>query len=453
MSTKNTQPSNRFWQPDFPHSPKSWPFFYGWVIVVVGTLGILCSIPGQTMGVSVFTDVLIRELGLTRMQLSIAYLAGTTMSGFLLPFGGRAFDNYGSRKTAFVVSLLLGGVLIFFSYSDYVTGAAQSLLGGSSWLIAFVIILLGFFALRFTAQGMITMASQAMIGKWFHERRGLIMAVSGVFVSVSFSMTPLVFNWMIDQYTWRGAWMAMAGILIFGLSLVCYIFYRDNPEECGLEMDGPLKGTGAKTVHPDNVIVRDFTRNQAIQTVGFWAFASAFIWWALFGTGYTFHVVAISEELGMEKSALLYLFFPASIASMVANFLIGYISDYIRIKYVLMAMCVGMLLVPSGLLIMPSSLGTGLFIVGMGITNGAFANLSGNIWPRFFGRTHLGAIHGFNASVTVIGSGIGPALFTVFKDYSAGFKGMFWMGLTVPFLVLLLSFFADNPQRKLAESD
>lgn len=446
------KPEGRFWQPNFPHAPDRWPFFYGWVIVIVGTLGILCSIPGQTMGVSVFTDVLIEKLGLTRMQLSIAYLAGTTMSGFLLPKGGRAFDLYGSRRTAFVVSLLLGGVLIFFSYSDYVTAGVQRLFGSSNWVIAFAIILLGFFALRFTAQGMITMASQAMIGKWFHERRGLIMAISGVFVSVAFSMTPLVFNWMIEQFTWRGAWMVMAGILIFGLSSVCYIFYRDNPEECGLEMDGPLKGTGAKTMHPDNVIVRDFTRNEAIRTVGFWAFASAFIWWALFGTGYTFHVVAISGELGMEKSTLLYLFFPASIASMIANFLIGYISDHIRIKYVLMAMCLGMLLVPAGLLLMPETLGFGLFIVGMGITNGAFANLSGNIWPRFFGRTHLGAIHGFNASVTVIGSGIGPALFTTFKDYGTGFNGMFWMGLTVPFLVLLLSFFADNPQRKLAEN-
>ena len=155
----------------------------------------------------------------------------------------------------------------------------------------------------------------------------------------------------------------------------------------------------------------------------------------------------------MDKSTLLYLFFPASIASMVANFAIGYISDYIRIKYVLMAMCLGMILVPTGLLFMPMTIGFVFFIVGMGITNGAFANLSGNIWPRFFGRTHLGSIHGFNASVTVIGSGIGPALFTAFKDYGMGFIGMFWMGLAFPFLVLSLSFFADNPQRKLAQED
>ena len=277
------------------------------------------------------------------------------------------------------------------------------------------------------------------------------MAISSVFVSVAFSMTPLVFSWIIESYGWRGAWQLMAALLVLGLGPVCYLFYRDNPEECGLEMDGPLKGTGAKKSHPDNVIVRDFTRGEAVRTIGFWAFASAFIWWALFGTGYTFHVVAISEELGMEKATLLYLFFPASIASMAANFFIGYVSDYIRIKYVLMAMCVGMLMVPIGLLVMPAKLGFVFFVLGMGITNGSFANLSGNIWPRFFGRTHLGAIHGLNASVTVLGSGVGPALFTVFKDYCSGFNGMFWMGLVVPFGILALSFFADNPQRKLAD--
>jgi sugar phosphate permease len=275
------------------------------------------------------------------------------------------------------------------------------------------------------------------------------MSISGIFVSVAFSMTPLVFSWMIDRYGWRGAWWIMAAFLIGCLSIVCYIFFRDNPEECGLEMDGPLKGTGAKHHHPDTVIVRDFTRAEALRTIGFWAFASAFTWWALFGTGYTFHVVAISQEIGMTAKSLLYLFFPASIVSVISNFTIGYLSDYIRIKYVLMAMCLGMFLAPLGLLLLPMKLGFALVILGLGITGGAFGNLSGNIWPRFFGRTHLGAIHGLNASITVIGSGVGPVLFTVFKDYGPGFQGMFWMGLVVPFAILFMSFFADNPQRKM----
>jgi sugar phosphate permease len=401
------------------------------------------------MGIGVFTDILIERLGLNRMQISIAFLIGTSMSGFLLPFGGRAFDKFGSRKAAVLVCFVLGLVLIYFSYSDYVAAYAEGVFGTTHWAVAFFVILMGFFALRFTAQGMLVMASQAMMGKWFHERRGLIMAISGIFVSIAFSITPVVFNWMIDEYGWRGALLAMAGTLIFGLTVLSYLLFRDNPEECGLEMDGPLKGTGAKHRHPDNVIVRDFTREEALRTMGFWAFASAFAWWALFGTGYVFHVLAISVEIGMAKTTLLYLFIPSAIAGAAANLIIGYLSDYIRIKYVLMAMCLGMVLVPLGLLLLPMKLGVVFFVLGMGITNGAFANLSGNIWPRFFGRTHLGAIHGLNASIAVIGSGVGPALFTVFKDYSVGFQSMFWMGLIVPFGIFFLSFFADNPQRKL----
>ena len=46
----------RVFEPDFPFAPSRLPFFYGWLVLVVATLAILVSIPGQTMGVSVFTE-------------------------------------------------------------------------------------------------------------------------------------------------------------------------------------------------------------------------------------------------------------------------------------------------------------------------------------------------------------------------------------------------------------
>jgi hypothetical protein len=53
---------SRLWSPNFPFAPAKSPFFYGWVIVAAGTLGVVFSIPGQTMGFTVFSDILIREL-------------------------------------------------------------------------------------------------------------------------------------------------------------------------------------------------------------------------------------------------------------------------------------------------------------------------------------------------------------------------------------------------------
>ncbi|MFO8000995.1 MAG: MFS transporter, partial [Marinilabilia sp.] len=53
--------------------PSKWPFFYGYTIAVVGTIGIWASVPGQTIGVSAFTDPVKDALGLTRDQFSAAY--------------------------------------------------------------------------------------------------------------------------------------------------------------------------------------------------------------------------------------------------------------------------------------------------------------------------------------------------------------------------------------------
>ena len=56
---QNKCESGGFWRPDYPFSPARLPFFYGWVVVVATTLGLIASIPGQTMGFSVFADILI----------------------------------------------------------------------------------------------------------------------------------------------------------------------------------------------------------------------------------------------------------------------------------------------------------------------------------------------------------------------------------------------------------
>ncbi len=75
--------------PQWPFNPRNSPVFYGWVIWAFSTIGFLCSIPGQTMGMAVFTDAFIEGLGLSRTQLSMAYLVGTIGSSIFLTAAGR----------------------------------------------------------------------------------------------------------------------------------------------------------------------------------------------------------------------------------------------------------------------------------------------------------------------------------------------------------------------------
>ena len=102
-------------KPNFPFIPSRFPVFYGWVIVFFTTLGIISSIPGQTVGVGVHTDFLIQSSHLSRMQISMAYMAGTILSSLLLPLAGRYYDLLGARIMIVFAGIGLGISLLLFS--------------------------------------------------------------------------------------------------------------------------------------------------------------------------------------------------------------------------------------------------------------------------------------------------------------------------------------------------
>ncbi len=225
--------------PNFPFRPAALPFFYGWVIVAVATLGVVMSIPGQTMGVSVFTDHLIRVTGLDRLELSYTYLVGTLASSLLLPRGGVYLDHHGARMTGVVACVVVAATLGIMTQLDVIAAAISAVAGieESAWVAAGVLTL-SFMMLRFSGQGMLTMSARTMMAKWFERRRGLASGISGVFVAGGFAIAPVFLQWLIDLGGWRGAWLILAVLVGFGMGLVAMVFFRENPEECGLAMDG-----------------------------------------------------------------------------------------------------------------------------------------------------------------------------------------------------------------------
>ena len=74
------------------------PFFYGYVIIFAGTIGVIMSAPGQTVGISVFTDFLIEDLKISRDNLSLAYLIGTLLSSLILTYAGKFYDKFPAVK-------------------------------------------------------------------------------------------------------------------------------------------------------------------------------------------------------------------------------------------------------------------------------------------------------------------------------------------------------------------
>ena len=146
-----------------PFAPSRCPVFYGWVIVFVATIGSIFSIPGQTMGFSVFTDVLMEELGLRRVELSLAYCIGTVASGLTLPWLGRVLDHWGERKMAVASVIATGLILLYMAKVSVISHALGNVLPAG--VAAFVVIGIGFYLIRASAQGVLSLTCRNAIGK------------------------------------------------------------------------------------------------------------------------------------------------------------------------------------------------------------------------------------------------------------------------------------------------
>jgi len=436
---------------NFPIQPQKVPFFYGWVILFATTIGVLASAPGQTMGIATFTDYLLENIQISRNQLSVAYMIGTIASSLLLTFAGKMYDKYGARWVGMLTSVILAMVLILLSQSDRIihlfVKESTSVFFAP---LAMAVLIVMFFALRFTGQGVLTMVSRNMLMKWFIARRGLVNGISSVFVAFGFSMAPLTFDIFIEETSWRWAWMIMAiGIGVF-FTLFVLILFRDNPEDLGMIPDGEIHGNKEK-----NVIIKPFKQfslAEARKTLSFWLFSIPMAMYALYITGFTFHLVSIFDSAGMSKEKALAVFIPVSVISVIVSLIGGYISDKIRLKILLVILLVGQIIALLSLALLNDGVFYYGYIVGNGIVSGLYNVLMAVTWPRFYGRENLGRISGFVMAIIVFASALGPTLFS-FSATKLGSYSIAIFGLTAVVIVLaIFSFRANNPQNKYESS-
>lgn len=88
-----------------------------------------------------------------------------------------------------------------------------------------------------------------------------------------------------------------------------------------------------------------------------------------------------------------------------------------------------------------------LTIIGFGISSGCFGTLSAVSLPRFFGRSYLGSISGFQMMILVIASAIGPSFLAIFKNKLGSYQPGLYGCLILAILILILTFFTRNPRK------
>lgn len=479
---------------DFPFRPASWPFFYGWWILVVATVGIVASIPGQTMGVSVFTDSLIEHTGLSRLAVSHAYLIGTVASALALPLGGVWIDRFGARWIATLAALGLGVTLLFLTVVDRIAGFLAPAVGlerAAAPLLAWPLLALGFAVLRFAGQGMLTLVSRTMLARWFERRRGLVSGISSGFVNFGFASAPLLLHFWLEAAGWRGAWRGMGLSVGLGMALVAAVFFRDDPTSCALHADGDpaprgdrvgggnrmgggdrvggaghdaatgdlptaaddlqSDGNPAAPVSGGRAFARraaapDFTRGQALRTAAFWIVTGAVAVQAMVGTGITFHIVSLGVEAELSQAQAVAIFLPIAMVSTPVGFLAGAAADRLPVRALVTLMAIFQIAMCLGMAWFGSLTGWVVAIIGWGIASGCYGPLTFAAMPNLFGLRHLGAIQGAQMTLLVFASALGPSVLAALQSVFGSYRpGLALLGL-LPAGIALAAPFTRTPR-------
>ncbi|GHE66887.1 MFS transporter [Streptomyces anthocyanicus] len=393
-------------------------------MVAYCALAMAMTAPGQTTGVSVFIDPLIGDLGVSRTQVSTAYLTGTLVGACAMPLVGRAIDRYGPRRVIAVVGAAFGAILLGLSFVTGLVGLTA-----------------GFIGIRMAGQGALSLVATTTVAYWFDRRRGLALGITSAIGTAGISLAPLGIERLVAAEGWRQAW-AIEGVAVWAVVLpLALLGIRNRPADLGQHVDGvtPTADTPA-------VPLTGWPLRAALRTGIFWAVVACLAASSMLTTGLNFHQVALLGERGLTATEAAANFLPQTAAALVATLAAGALIDRLPPKVMLVA---AMAILACGVLaarfVAPGWTAVGYGFL-LGASNGLLRAVESATLPRYFGTAHLGAIRGSAHTVTVGASAFGPLAVSLGHDITGHYGPALVVLAALPVAAAIAVLLARTPR-------
>lgn len=414
------------------------PFYYGWVITIVATLGLIMTSPGQTYSVSIFIEHFISDLDLSRSLVSTLYTVATLIGSFALPMVGRQIDSLGSRAVMVMISILFGIACVYMGF-----------------IINAVMLFMGFIAIRILGQGSLVLVSNNVINQWWVKRRGLMVGISGLLMALlGLGGFPNLINWLIPQFGWRWTYGILGLMLLFIMVPLAWLFIRNKPEDFDLKPDGnsrPSETISDSTpgkVRIDDMPEVHWTLQEAYKTAAFWILVASISMIAMMHTGLFFHMVSIFQDNGLEPTVAASVYVPIALTTAVVNLSSGFLVDRFPVRILLAIM----LLFQAVSLFMAQYLSTVVLAFSYGILLGATGGLMRTInsvaFAKYYGRLHLGAITGVTSTILIAGSALGPMPLGIARDLLGSYNLTLIIFSIMPLILAVVSLFMSKPEKE-----
>jgi MFS family permease len=384
------------------------PSYYGWTVLLVAAAAMVGTLPGRTQGLGLVTEPILRDLQIDRVTYAELNLWATILGAGGAIGVGRLIDRFGSRTVLAVVSIALGLVVCAMSQAASVAVLAITLA-----------------LTRALGQSALSVVSLAMVGQWFVRRIDAAMAIYSIALSVGFMVAFPLVGWAVQAFGWRATWFAVGAALIVGLAPLALRFVRRSPESIGLVPDGESATVEAR-VAAGSIELQGHAWTSAVATPAFWVFAIGAALYGLVASGIGLFNESILAERGFGPDIYYQTLAVTALTGLAGNFGGGWLATRMPLTRLLAA---SLAVLTAGLVALPMVTMTWQVMVwaaAMGLGGGLVMVLFFSVWPRVFGRAHLGQIQGIAQAVTVLASAVGPLLLawcvTITGSYTAMFQ-------------------------------
>lgn len=387
-----------------------------WLIVAMASIASIMTAPGQTAAISVFTDPLIDELGITRTDLSLSYLIGTLAGAAAMPMVGRALDRYGVRAVMTVLGLVFGAVLIGLSFAADVFGLTA-----------------GFVGIRMVGQGALGLAATTAVAVHVTQRRGLALGITAAAGSAGISLAPVLLERLVASHgvdaVWRyegiAVWLIVVPVALIGL--------RSAGRVKAVSADSPDK-------RPSGVSVERgvWTTRKAIRTPMFWAIAAGLAASGMLVTAVNFHQVSLLGEQGLSATAAAANFIPQTVAGLFSTLALGALADSMAPK---LGVAISMALLCAALVSIPLvAPGVMAIVYGLilGCAAGSMRAIEAAAYAHYFGTAHIGGIRGVSTMIAVGSTAFGPLALSVGHDVAGSYTPVVLAFAVIPAAVAVL---------------
>lgn len=364
-------------------------------LLAFGVLLAALSGSGQSFFISLFGGEIRGAFGLSNAAFGGVYASATLISGLLLIFLGRGVDRLPLPRFTTLVMLgaAAGGVLL-------ATAPA-------AWML-----LPAFLLLRVCGQGLMVHVAQTTVARRFERRRGTAVSIVTLGLPLAEAVLPALGVALIAGLGWRGAWLAIAGLLLLGLPLARWLL-RGSAGTASSHRDAA--GGAAGEGWGRRAVLRDPRFYAALPAL----LAPPFIITALF-----IHQVPVAAAKGWSLAWLAAVFPAFAGTHVLALLLTGPLVDRLGAVRLL-----PVYLLPLGLALLVLALVRGamaapLYLGLAGCSVGSAGALMGALWPELYGVRHLGAIRGLAHGCMVLSTAVAPVLAGVLLDAGLSVPGL-----------------------------